>query len=73
MLLLAPSFTIPVSIAILASWLLYKYYLKAKPPYPPGPKGLPIIGSLLDIDNERPWITYGKWANQYGELSPQNG
>jgi hypothetical protein len=48
-------------------WLLYNYS-KPKRRFPPGPKGLPIIGSLLDINNERPWITYGQWASQYGEL-----
>lgn len=48
-------------------WLLYNFS-KPKPNYPPGPKGLPIIGSLLDINSERPWITYQKWAEQYGEF-----
>jgi hypothetical protein len=55
-----------LSMAVVGSWLLYTYF-KPKPNYPPGPTGLPIIGSLLDINNERPWITYGKWASQYGE------
>jgi hypothetical protein len=40
---------------------------KSQKPYPPGPKGFPIVGNLFDINNERPWITYGKWAKQYGK------
>jgi Cytochrome P450 len=33
----------------------------------PGPKGLPIVGSLLDIP-EYPEKQYMKWAREYGEL-----
>jgi hypothetical protein len=58
--------TASLSMGVLASWLLYTY-LKPKPNYPPGPRGLPLIGSLLEINNERPWITYSKWAAQYGK------
>ena len=62
--------TVPLSAAVpliaLAFWLVYTY-TKPKHRYPPGPKGLPIVGSLLDINNERPWITYGQWTKQYGK------
>ncbi|KAG1768021.1 hypothetical protein EV702DRAFT_1282454 [Suillus placidus] len=37
-------------------------------PYPPGPSGLPIIGSALKIDFNAPHLTYTNWANQYGEI-----
>ena len=38
---------------------------------PPGPRGWPIIGSLLDVPSgERPWLVYYKWAQKYGKLSP---
>jgi hypothetical protein len=59
------------SLTPLLLWLLYSY-LKPKPNFPPGPKGLPIIGSLLDINSEKPWITYQKWARQYGESYDQH-
>jgi hypothetical protein len=36
-------------------------------PLPPGPKGLPIIGNLLDIPQEKPWVVYDKWAKQFGK------
>jgi hypothetical protein len=40
-------------------------------PLPPGPKGLPLIGNLLDIPQNKPWIVYNEWAERYGEpVSP---
>lgn len=35
-------------------------------PYPPGPKGQPIIGNLLDLPSERPYEEYLKLSKQYG-------
>ncbi|KAF8884165.1 cytochrome P450 [Infundibulicybe gibba] len=39
-----------------------------KLPYPPGPKGLPFIGNLLDIPTERQWLVYMEWAKTYGDI-----
>jgi len=36
------------------------------PPLPPGPKRLPVIGSLLDMPPSYQWITFDKWCKQYG-------
>nr|BAL05105.1 cytochrome P450 [Phanerodontia chrysosporium] len=33
---------------------------------PPGPRGLPIIGNILDIPAGREWLTYAKWSREYG-------
>ncbi|THU89650.1 cytochrome P450 [Dendrothele bispora CBS 962.96] len=35
---------------------------------PPGPRGLPILGNVFQLDTERPWVTYGKWKKRYGPL-----
>lgn len=35
---------------------------------PPGPRGLPFFGNILDFDIGRPWLSYEKWAKRYGGL-----
>ena len=35
-------------------------------PYPPGPKGWPIIGNVFDVPEKTQWLTYTEWANLYG-------
>jgi hypothetical protein len=56
------------SIAILTFILLAIWERRriSKLPYPPGPKGLPLIGNVLDIPTSREWLTYAQWSRQYG-------
>ncbi|KAG1730688.1 cytochrome P450 [Suillus paluster] len=35
---------------------------------PPGPRLLPFLGNILDIDVARPWLTYAEWGKQYGDI-----
>ncbi|KAH9841066.1 cytochrome P450 [Rhodofomes roseus] len=37
-------------------------------PYPPGPRGWPVIRNLLDIPLDKPWLVYCTWAETYGDL-----
>ncbi len=62
-----------VSNTLLAiSLLLFVYILKSiffkarKPPLPPGPKGLPLVGNVLDMPSEKDWFTFAKWGETYG-------
>jgi hypothetical protein len=35
-------------------------------PYPPGPKGYPIIGNLLELPLHKPWLVYQELSRRYG-------
>ena len=41
---------------------------RQRAPYPPGPKGYPIINNLLEIPSpsEEPWLVYEEMAKEYG-------
>lgn len=34
---------------------------------PPGPKGWPLIGNLLDMPTSNQYLTYMAWGKKYGE------
>lgn len=35
-------------------------------PFPPGPKGYPLIGNLFDVPPVAPWLTFAEWGDVYG-------
>lgn len=39
-------------------------------PLPPGPKGLPILGSAFEMPRDRPRFVYDDWCKIYGALMP---
>ena len=39
--------------------------LSKKPAYPPGPRGLPLLGNIFQLNNEA-WVIFTKWKRQYG-------
>jgi hypothetical protein len=54
------------------TWWLRKYFRRraANPhglPYPPGPKGYPIIGNLFDLPTDKPWLVYDEMHKKYGQ------
>jgi len=34
-------------------------------PRPPGPRGLPLVGNMVDLPKESPWPTVDKWFSEH--------
>ncbi|KXN80704.1 O-methylsterigmatocystin oxidoreductase [Leucoagaricus sp. SymC.cos] len=57
------------SLCLLSLWNRKRSWIRRNPkglPTPPGPKGLPIIGSLLEMPMIKPWVVYNEWSKEYG-------
>ena len=50
---------------ILMRHLMMKF--KHTLPLPPGPKRLPIVGNAFDIPLSKQWLTFQRWAEEYGK------
>ncbi|KAJ3547606.1 hypothetical protein NM688_g5385 [Phlebia brevispora] len=53
---------------ILVAIFLNHIFKKPRLPLPPGPKGLPIIGNLLDMPRRKEHLTFAKWRKTYGDI-----
>ena len=51
---------------------IIKQVLTNKQPasFPPGPKGLPLVGNIADMPSVKPWLTFAQWGQKYGKCSP---
>ncbi|KAK0479578.1 cytochrome P450 [Armillaria novae-zelandiae] len=36
--------------------------------FPPGPRGIPLLGNLLDMPSEKEWLTFAQWGEKYGDI-----
>ncbi|KAK7057918.1 cytochrome P450 [Favolaschia claudopus] len=56
-----------LSVGLICFLVYRKLYTAWKDRGPPGPRGLPIIGNMLQI-RKLPWITFTTWTREYGPI-----
>ncbi|KAH9934272.1 cytochrome P450 [Fomitopsis serialis] len=57
------------SLLCIAAYLAMQAVLATRTkPYPPGPRGWPVIRNLLQIPQNKPWLVYAAWADTYGDV-----
>ncbi|KAG6864797.1 hypothetical protein C0991_007053 [Blastosporella zonata] len=69
--LLSDTTSTTVSIALVfISAMFFAYCLAAarRPHFPPGPKGLPIIGNILQMGDDHPELLFREWAKKFGKI-----
>ena len=57
-----------LAIVSVTAFIFYKLFLSKKTKWPPGPRGIPFVGNLLQIDSTGPHHTLKKWAKEFGDV-----
>ncbi|EGO24745.1 hypothetical protein SERLADRAFT_449501 [Serpula lacrymans var. lacrymans S7.9] len=61
-------YAIPLAVLLVAIALAKRAARNSRPPLPPGPTPLPIVGNMLTVNPTEPWITYTEWGKAYGDI-----
>ncbi|KAK0185225.1 cytochrome P450 [Armillaria mellea] len=56
-------------VGLILAWYLFRRTRRSTASFPPGPRGLPLIGNLLDMPAEKEWLTFAKWGEKYGDIT----
>jgi cytochrome P450 len=70
-IMLSPASIIYLSLLFLLSHAILFILNNGRPKaFPPGPRGIPVLGNLLQVDKAFPFLTYSAWAKDYGNDTP---
>ncbi|KAK7462918.1 hypothetical protein VKT23_007498 [Stygiomarasmius scandens] len=61
---------VPVDVLVFMglAFLAYLFYKRSRIHYPPGPRGIPILGNVFQLDLMQPWHSFAKWKQTFGPL-----
>ncbi|KAH8102293.1 cytochrome P450 [Cristinia sonorae] len=67
---MAFSLTLLDSTLLLIAVLLLRriIFRRNRPPLPPGPKALPLVGNVLDMPSSYEWLTFIDWSKKWGDI-----
>lgn len=59
--------TLDILLAALGLFIIKRLLCaRRQAPLPPGPRGLPFIGNVLDMPSEKEWLTFAQWGDVWG-------
>ncbi|KAL4220211.1 hypothetical protein ACF0H5_020619 [Mactra antiquata] len=67
-ILLSGSVTTTILVGLFVGLFVYWLIQRYKYNYPPGPSGLPILGNLLQIDQDKLHEQVFEWSKKYGPV-----